>query len=215
MGRNQKLKQAKKKAKATPELKLDFGCGKNPREGFAGVDVMDFGQKYIADLAAFKKDSTPEWMVLMPPTPERMRLFEPWPWPDNSVDEAHTSHFIEHLTALQRVHFVNELWRVLKPEAKCTVVAPHWASSRAYGDMTHQWPPVAEFWFYYLSPEWRKVNAPHNDAYSCNFAVTWGHSLHSDLNNRNEDYRINALRWWKDAAQDTIATFVKQPMPKP
>ena len=33
----------------------------------------------------------------------------PWPWPDNSVAEAHASHFLEHLTAWQRVTFCNEL----------------------------------------------------------------------------------------------------------
>jgi SAM-dependent methyltransferase len=208
VGKNAKLKVAKKVAEAA-KLKLDFGCGPHPREGFAGVDERDFGQKYIVNLVErgvrrYKGDGVPTGWAGMPIP------FKPWPWADESVSEAHASHFIEHLTADERIHFVNELYRVLKPGAKCQVVVPHWASARAYGDLTHQWPPVSEFWFYYLSKEWREANAPHNDKYDCNFDVTWGYSMHPQLTGRNQEYQSNAISWWKEAAQDTVATFTKK-----
>jgi hypothetical protein len=167
-------------------VKLDLGCGKNPREGFEGVDVRDFGQKHIADL----------------------RL--PWTWADGSVEEAHSSHFVEHLTAPERIHFINELYRVLAKDGKCQLIVPHWASCRAYGDLTHQWPPVSEFWFYYLSKAWREVNAPHNDGYVCDFDATWGYSMHPALGVRNQEYQQYALANHKEAAQDIIATLVKK-----
>ncbi len=167
-------------------LKLDFGCGKNPREGFEGVDAMDFGQKWKVDLR--KK----------------------WPWPDESVEEAHCSHFVEHLTGPERIHFVNELHRVLKQGAKCQVITPHWCSARAYGDLTHQWPPVSEFWFYYLSKDWRSVNAPHNVGYTCDFDATWGYALHQVLHGRNQEYQTYALSNYKEAAQDMICTLTKK-----
>ena len=172
-------------AKRHALLKLDLGCGKNPREGFEGVDIRDFGQKHRADLT------------------------KPWPWKDGAVTEAHCSHFVEHLTAPQRIHFVNELWRVLALNAQCQVIVPHWASCRAYGDLTHQWPPVSEFWFYYLSRAWRKDNAPHNDAYTCDFEVTWGYSLRPELAARNQEHQSYALANFKEAAQDIIATMTK------
>ena len=175
-----------KKKKKEESLKLDFGCGKNPREGFQGVDIKNFGQPFVVDLT--KK----------------------WPWKDSSVDEAHASHFIEHLDAGERIHFVNELFRVLKVGGKIQVIAPHWASCRAYGDLTHKWPPVSEFWFYYLSKDWRAVNAPHNDGYKCDFDVTWGYSLHPLLSARNAEFQQNAIQFSKEAAQDVIATFVKR-----
>lgn len=169
-------------------LKLDLGCGKNKRDGFTGVDSRQFDGKVdiVHDLT--KK----------------------WPWKDNSVEEAHSSHFVEHLTGPERIHFVNELFRVLKPGAKATIITPHWASARAYGDLTHQWPPVSEFWFYYLDKNWRAANAPHNDTYTCDFACTWGHSLHQGIVSRNQEYQVHALTYWKEAAQDMIATFVKK-----
>lgn len=140
----------------------------------------------------------------------------PWPWPDGSVEEIHCSHFLEHLTAMERVSFVNECQRVLKPGGKVTVVVPHWASSRAYGDPTHQWPPVSEMWFMYISKAWRSANAPHTDAkhlaggFACDFEATWGYSMRGDLMVRNTEYQQYALTNFKDAAQDIVATLTKR-----
>jgi hypothetical protein len=81
--------------------------------------------------------------------------------------------------------------------------------------MTHCWPPVSEMFFYYLSRDWRKANAPHDDiehnpkGYSCNFAATWSYSLHPSLTIRNAEYQQHAIGFWKEAAQDLIATLVK------
>lgn len=167
-------------------LKIDLGCGKNKREGFLGVDSIAFeGVDVVADLR------------------------QKWPWEDDSVDEVHASHFVEHLTAPERIHFVNELYRVLKKGGKAMVITPHWASCRAYGDLTHQWPPVSEFWFYYLKEEWRAVNAPHNQDYRCNFDTTWGYSQHPSIVPRNQEFQQFALQFYKEAAQDMVATLTK------
>ena len=175
-------------------VKLDLGCGKNPKDGFVGVDKIKFDQvEYVCDL------SKPNW-----------------PFEDNSVDEVHCSHFLEHLKGPERVVFCNELYRVLKPGSKATIIAPHWASCRAYGDTTHQWPPVSEFWFFYLSKEWRSQNCPHDDiewnpdGYSCDFQATWGYSMNPALFTRNQEFQQFALSNYKEAAQDIIATLIKR-----
>ena len=36
------------------------------------------------------------------------------------------------------VQLSNELHRILLPKGKCLLIVPHWASCRAYGDMTHK-----------------------------------------------------------------------------
>jgi predicted SAM-dependent methyltransferase len=169
-------------------LNIDLGCGKNKQAGYVGVDRIAFdGVDIVADLAKDK-----------------------WPWEDNSVDKAHCSHFVEHLDAVERVHFVNELYRVLKSKAQAQIIVPHWASCRAYGDLTHKWPPVSEFWFYYLSKDWRVGNAPHNDMYECDFEVTWGYGLTPELLSRNEEYKAYAMKNYKEAVTDIIATFAKK-----
>lgn len=167
-------------------VRLDLGCGRNPREGFLGVDVRDFGQDIVCDLR------------------------DTWKWEDGSVDEVHCSHFVEHLTAPERIHFVNELCRVLIPGGTATIIVPHWSSARAYGDLTHQWPPVSEFWFYYLLASWRETNAPHNDAYTCDFDATWGYAMHGEVAKRNQEFQGFAMQFYKEACQDLIATLTKR-----
>lgn len=182
-----------KKLKTEPVelLKLDLGCGPHKREGFRGVDATAFeGVDDVVDLTQI-----------------------PWPWADASVQEAHASHFVEHLTAFQRMGFCNELYRVLVPGGSCQLIVPHWGSCRAYGDPTHQWPPVSEFWFYYLSKAWRLQNAPHTDAqhlhggFACDFEATWGYALRADLTVRNQEAQQFAIGNYKEAVQDMIGTI--------
>lgn len=176
----------------TAPLRIDLGCGKNKREGFIGADRIQFpGVDVVAD---FKVK---------------------WPWPDNSVDEAHASHVLEHFNALERVHFVNELFRVLKPGSKATIIVPHWSSCRAYGDPTHCWPPVSEFAFYYWKKDWRMTQAPHTDSefftggFTCNFDVTWGYSLDQNTLSRNIEYQQFAITHYKEVCQDIMANCTK------
>lgn len=177
-------------------LSLDLGCGVNKKAGFMGVDALALpGVDFVHDL----------------------RL-TPWPWENDSVDEANCSHFLEHLTNLdgkwERVRFFNELYRVMKPGAKCSLIVPHWASVRFYGDPTHK-EPWSEMGFYYLNKSWRATNAPHTDAtnvpgmYDCHFDATWGYSLHQSLSARNQEYVQYAIQNFKEACQDIVATLIK------
>jgi SAM-dependent methyltransferase len=175
-------------------VKLDIGCGKNKREGFIGVD--QFPMENVDIVLDVVKDT--------------------WPWADGEVEEIHCSHFIEHLSAKDRVVFMNNAYRVLKPEGKITIIVPHWASNRAYGDFTHQWPPVSEMWFFYLNKDWRNANAPHTDkqwnpeGFDCHFEATWGYNLHQNISTRHAEHQQFAITWYKEAAQDTIATVIKK-----
>jgi hypothetical protein len=176
------------------ELKLDFGCGPSKKEGFTGVDKIAFkGVDYVLDIGKAR-----------------------WPWKSGAVAEAHSSHFVEHLTALERIHFCNELHRVLIPGGKCTVIVPHWSSSRAYGDPTHQWPPIGEMWFMYLNREWRTTQAPHTDrkhwkeGYDCDFEATWGYGMNPNILQRNAEFQQFAISYYKEACHDIHATLTKR-----
>ncbi len=191
-------------------LKLDLGSGNNPREGFTGVDSIKFDKvSVVHDLRV-----------------------TPWPFEDNSVAEVSCSHFLEHLTNLndkwERVHFFNELYRILVPveynaagipeKGFARIVIPHWCSNRYYGDPTHK-EPFGEMGICYLDPEWRKNNAPHTDiahnpnGYNCHFAVTYDYTLHQEMAGRNAEYVRMAVSFWKEIAQDLIlvASCIKKP----
>ncbi len=174
-------------------VKLDIGCGTRKQDGFTGVDSIPFpGVDVVADLK------------------------ERWPFDDGSVDEVYASHIIEHFTGKERVHIVNELYRVMKPGAKATLIVPHWSSCRAYGDPTHCWPPVSEFWFYYLSKDWRATQAPHTDAanwtegFACDFEATWGYGTHPEVALRSQEFQSFAVQFYKEAVQDLHATLTKR-----
>lgn len=175
-------------------MKIDLGCGPNKKEGHIGLDSIAFpGVDHVINIG------------------EKV-----WPFEDGSVDEAYASHFLEHLTSPQRVWFFNELHRVLKPGGTAQIITPHWGSCRAYGDPTHQWPPVSEFTYYYLSKEWRAGNAPHTDAehvengFRCDFVATWGYGMHPAILARNPEYQQFALSWHKEAATDLHAHLTKR-----
>lgn len=98
-------------------MKLDIGCGKKwkltQKNGFQGVDIYDFGQEYVLDVR------------------------EGLPFDDSSVEEIRTEHFIEHLTYDEAIDFLNECWRVLKPEKQIHIVVPHIDHPGAFV-MTHR-----------------------------------------------------------------------------
>lgn len=185
------------KNKETQIIKLDIGCGPNKQAGFIGVDQykMD-GVDVVCNVG---KDKLP--------------------YKDNTVDEVHSSHFIEHLTNFndkwERVNFFNEIYRVMKVGAKATLIFPHWCSNRYYGDPTHK-EPFSEMGFYYLSKEWRMTQAPHSDkewnknGYNCDFEASWGYSMRADLVSRNQEYQQMAMSTQKEAVQDIIASLVKK-----
>lgn len=169
-------------------VRLDFGCGQNPKEGFEGVDLYAPEVKHRVDLWKF-----------------------PLPWADNSVDEIHCSHFMEHLPAqtvgegdLRAVYqkdyvyegdngeefaarykavredllgkdflfaFVDECYRVLKPDAVMTVIVPNARCDRAFQDPTHR-RFFVEWTFGYFASDWRKMNGLDHYRVKCHFGTS-------------------------------------------
>lgn len=112
-------------------MKLDLGCGNKKKDGFTGVDIVPLPQvDVVLDMEKF-----------------------PWPFEDNSIDEIYCSHYIEHTSDL--VRFMEEVWRITKPGAKVTVMAPHYGSVLAIQDPTHK-RLIAPETFLYFNKKWRE-----------------------------------------------------------
>lgn len=167
-------------------LRLDIGCGKTTPEGWEGIDALDFGQKHVHDI----------------------RKGLPW-LADSSVDEVRSSHFVEHLTGAERIGFFNELYRVMKPKATALIVTPNWSHSCAYGDPTHQWPPMSQWYPLYLHKDWRAVNAPHAP-YTCDFDHTIAGSWDASIEVRNGEYKQFAMANWTNCWRDLICTLTSR-----
>jgi predicted SAM-dependent methyltransferase len=181
-----KLKYTEVKEAKT--LKLDLGAGKGATtpDGFTPIDKVPFKGITVVDLSKL------------------------WPWKTASVDEVHSSCLVNYLTAAERVHFFNELHRVLKPGGQAQIITPMWSAYRAYVDLRVQWPPVSEGFYHTLSKGWREAqNSVDTSGLNCDFEVKLGYGMHPAIVVRNTDYQQDAVAWWKEAAQDLIANLTK------
>lgn len=65
----------------------------------------------------------------------------PYPFPDNTFDEIHCYHCLEHLGRQGDWRFFfnqwTEFWRIAKPKGTFHGVVPHWQSPWAWGDPSH------------------------------------------------------------------------------
>jgi predicted SAM-dependent methyltransferase len=136
--------------------KLDLGCGANALDGFTGVDGFAEEADIKLDLLQF-----------------------PWPFDDNTVEEVHCSHFVEHiphrmpewgpgLDGLWR--FMDEVWRICKHDAQVRIVHPHANSDRADQDWTHERRLNQNSWNY-ANRAWREANQLSHYMGVCNFEI--------------------------------------------
>ena len=170
-------------------LKLNLGCGKSKMDGYTGVDISpDCGADIVHDLAVF-----------------------PWPFDDDSVDEVHASHFLEHIAGPDRMAFMNELWRVLKVDATATIITPHGNSNRAVQDPTHQWPPIVESSYLYFNRKWREDNFLDHYPITCNFDFSYGYNIENPWASRAQEAKDFALRHYLNVAADLHVILTKRP----
>jgi hypothetical protein len=166
-------------------VRLDLGCGQNIVPGFEGVDYLAPGAHHRVDLCKF-----------------------PWPFADNSVDELHSSHFIEHIPNRDveprdlvddnpqtrdrwvgvdmLFAFFDEAWRILKPEGTFRVICPALRSNRAFQDPTHRRFIPSEFFQYLARQNRAAMGLDHYRARCdfqgvCNHTMPVGESLLSDV----------------------------------
>lgn len=98
---------------ASPTRILDVGCGPNKVPGALGIDHHPYpGVDVVCDLDA-----------------------EPWPLPDDTFDEIHSRHVIEHVR--DPVRFMTELHRIARDGAVLRIVTPHFSSIDSWRDPTH------------------------------------------------------------------------------
>jgi acetyltransferase-like isoleucine patch superfamily enzyme len=93
-------------------LKIDLGCSSRKAPGYIGVDICPVpGVDIVADLS------------------------QRFPFADSSVDEVRAHDTIEHLP--DRIHTMNEIWRVGKPGALVDLLVPSSDGRGAFQDPTH------------------------------------------------------------------------------
>lgn len=194
-----------------PELRLDLGCGQNPREGFEGVDLYAPEVKHRVDLMKF-----------------------PWPFATNSVEEIHCSHFVEHLPAREvqasdiatnalgdvtlesylnkdfLFAFFDECYRILKPGGKITIIVPSAMSVRGFQDPTHRRFIMRET-FLYLSKEWRTINKLDHYNVVSDYGINVSHTFSSEISLRHPEFQAHAFQhFWNTTFDFHALLFSKK-----
>ena len=138
-------------------MKLNLGCGKNLKEGYVGVDIIDY-------LDIFPKG-----------TFVQADLFKEFPFDDNSTEEVYAAHFIEHIPQDRVIWFFNEVYRILIPNGIFEIHVPPTQSPDgkacrgAFADPTHRsyWNDLS---FRYFDMSWKGAYGIRgNYGIKCNF----------------------------------------------
>ena len=107
--------EIKKLLKEKSGIRLDIGCGENKQETFIGMDKRALeGVDIVHDLEVF-----------------------PYPLPDESCLCVVGSHIVEHIKPWLMIEFMDELWRIMKPEGQLALSTPFGGSPGYWQDPTH------------------------------------------------------------------------------
>lgn len=161
-------------------MKLDIACGQSKREGFKGVDIAPGeGVDFVHDLEVY-----------------------PWPFADNSVEEAHVSHYAEHTKDLMK--FMNEVWRICEDGAKVTIIGPYYTSIRCWQDPTHTRALSEATWLYFQKP-WREANKLDHYPITCDYEVTNLLLFFNEpWNQKSEEARAFAAKHYYNVVSDLM-----------
>jgi predicted SAM-dependent methyltransferase len=169
------------------KLKLNLACGQIKMEGFVGVDIAQCeGVDVVHDLTV-----------------------TPFPFEDNSVDEIYCSHFIEHLNGEQMIKFMEELYRIMKPNATGTLIAPYYSSMRAIQDPTHK-SFISEANFLYYNKDWRDTNKLDHYGITCDFDYSYAYHMEPYWAMREESARAFAIKHYNNVINDIQINIVKK-----
>lgn len=101
-------------------IKLDLGCGPFKKEGYVGIDVFNWSDKYPKD------------EFLCGAIPEVLHNFK-----DKSILEVRASHFIEHIPQPKVIETFNEIHRILIVGGILDIKVPPSTGRGAFCDPSH------------------------------------------------------------------------------
>lgn len=129
---------------------VDIGCGANKSgKDFFGIDYRKLpGVDLVQDLEKF-----------------------PWKVPSESFNTAISNHVVEHINPSHGIFisFMNEAWRILKPEGEFIIGCPYATSTGMFRDPTHVNFINEETWSYFDPDD----NYYHGDLYHIYSPLPW------------------------------------------
>ena len=177
------------------KIKVDLACGNSKKEGYIGVDIVETANTDVV---------------------HNLNQY-PWPFEDNSVDEIHCSHYIEHVPhdidnedgRDGLIQFMDELYRILKPGAIANILAPYYKNERAFGDPTHR-RYIGDWSFLYWNKDWRDNNNLSHYGINCDFDMKLSYHIDNDLTLKSQEIRAEAFKKEWNAVTDISVELTKR-----
>lgn len=171
-------------ASAEP-LRLHLGCGRTILQGWVNVDQVNLpGVDVVADLGACRST--------------------PLPFPDDSVGEFLLSHVLEHIQ--DTLPLMQELHRIAKHDAFCTIRVPYGSSDDAWEDPTHVRPYFLQSFGYFSQPfYWRADYGYRGDWQPKELALIVDAK---DADGRTADEVIDLVFHRRNIVREMVATLV-------
>jgi hypothetical protein len=133
----------------------------------------------------------------------------PLPWPDASVAALRLAGVFHRLAAPERIRFMEEAWRVLRPGGTLEVTAPH-ARSDAASAPDAAWPPLVESSFLYFDAEARRdMGVPHYGI-RCDFELEVGLELAPEWQARSAAEQQHAAKHLHGAIASMTAFLTRR-----
>lgn len=109
----------------------------------------------------------------------------PYPFEDNTFDEIHATHIIEHLDSI--IKLMEELFRISKPGSKVVIITPHYSDFQSWNDPTHKWH-LTTYSFRYFEPGYES-------------------SYYTTARFRIESIQIDMARLWRAFGVEALMNF--------
>lgn len=172
------------KTKKSP-IKLNLACGPVIKNDCLNIDILYHPNvDLIVDLEKY-----------------------PLPFESSSIDEIYIEHFIEHVKDFYK--FMDEVYRILKPQTHCFIVSPYYTSVRATQDCTHI-RSISENTFAYLNKDWRiKEKVDYYDI-ECDFDMAWGYVYEPEWEHRNFEAQMYAVKHYFNVVRDIQVRLTKK-----
>lgn len=143
-------------------MKLNLGCCDALVSGFVNVDIVARPGVEVADLR------------------------ESWPWSDSSVEFVRAHDIVEHLP--DKIHTMNELWRVVAPGGQAEIVVPTTEGPGAWQDPTHVSYWNRRSFMYY------QAGNPYRERFADSYGIRARFSVVSERTEQTQDGpRLNIL----------------------
>lgn len=177
------------------ETHIDLACGNNKRQNFKGIDIAKTEDTdYVVDLTKY-----------------------PWPIESESVEELFCSHYLEHIphdinnpydSRDGLIQFMDEVYRILKPGGKCTIIVPYLTSVRAFQDPTHV-RYICKETFQYFNKAWISAWGLEHYNINSNFDATFSYFITNDLVLKSKEIREHAFNKEWNAIDDLQVELIK------